>query len=70
MKLPRLLWFAAAATTLFVSNVAFANTRICVTVQQKSWYKPGSSPRADRSGAATDARPGAERERGAHRGGS
>ena len=46
MKLPRLLWFAAAATTLFVSNVAFANTRICVTVQQKSWYKPGSSPGA------------------------
>ena len=46
MKLPRLLWFAAAATTLFVSNVVFANTRICVTVQQKSWYKPGSSPGA------------------------
>ena len=46
MKLPRLLWFAAAATTLFVSNVAFANTRICVSVQQKSWYKPGSSPGA------------------------
>ena len=36
------LWFAAAATTLFVSNVALANTRICVSVQQKSWYKPGS----------------------------
>jgi hypothetical protein len=46
MTLPRLLWFAAAATTLLVSNVAFANTRICVTVQQKSWYKPGSSPGA------------------------
>ncbi len=39
----RLLWFAAAATTLFISNVASANTRICVSVQQKSWYKPGSS---------------------------
>jgi hypothetical protein len=35
----KLLWFAAA-TTLFISNVAFANTRICVSVQQKSWYKP------------------------------
>jgi hypothetical protein len=34
------LWFAVAATTLFVSNVAFANTRICVSVQQKSWYRP------------------------------
>jgi hypothetical protein len=34
------LWFAAAATTLFLSNVALANTRICVSVQQKSWYKP------------------------------
>jgi len=34
------LWFAAAAATLFVSNAAFANTRICVSVQQKSWYKP------------------------------
>jgi hypothetical protein len=36
------LWFAAAVTaaTLFVSNAAFANTRTCVTVQQKSWYKP------------------------------
>ena len=39
----KLLWFAAAATTLFVSNVASANTRICVSVQQKSWYKPGSA---------------------------
>ena len=45
MKLPR---FAAAATTLFVSNVAFANTRICVTVQQKSWYKPVAAPRRRR----------------------
>jgi hypothetical protein len=36
----KLLWFAVAATTLSVSNVALANTRICVTVQQKSWYKP------------------------------
>ena len=34
------LWCAAAAATLFVSNAAFANTRICVSVQQKSWYKP------------------------------
>jgi len=37
----KLLWFAAA-TTLFISNVAFANTRICVSVQQKSWYKPAA----------------------------
>jgi hypothetical protein len=37
----RLFWFAAA-TTLIWSNVALANTRICVSVQQKSWYKPGS----------------------------
>jgi len=36
------LWFAAAAATLFVSNAAFANTRICVSVQQKSWYKQGA----------------------------
>ena len=36
------VWFAATAITLFVSNVARANTRICVSVQQKSWYKPGS----------------------------
>ena len=39
----KLLWFAAAATTLIWSNVAAANTRICVSVQQKSWYKPGAS---------------------------
>ena len=39
----KLLWFAAA-TTLFVSNVALANTRICVSVQQKSWYKPVAPP--------------------------
>src|SRR5678816_3717455 len=39
------LWFAAAVATLFVSNAAFANTRICVTVQQKSWYK-AVAPRA------------------------
>jgi hypothetical protein len=38
------LWFAAAAATLFVSNTAFANTRICVSVQQKSWYKPAAPP--------------------------
>ncbi|HEY7371583.1 MAG TPA: hypothetical protein VIF57_05340 [Polyangia bacterium] len=38
----KLLWFAAAAATLIWSNVAAANTRICVSVQQKSWYKPGS----------------------------
>jgi len=44
MKLQKLLWFAASATTLFVSNVAFANTRICVSVQQKSWYKPVAAP--------------------------
>ena len=43
----KLLWFATAAT-LFVSNVALANTRICVTVQQKSWYKPGPGPRPRR----------------------
>jgi hypothetical protein len=35
----KLFWFAAAVT-LFWSNAAFANTRICVSVQQKSWYKP------------------------------
>jgi len=40
------LWFAAAAATLFVSNAAFANTRICVSVQQKSWYKPAPPPPA------------------------
>ena len=39
----KLLWFAAAATTLIWSNVASANTRICVSVQQKSWYKFGPS---------------------------
>ena len=39
----KLLWFVAT-TTLFISNVAFANTRICVTVQQKSWYKPLAAP--------------------------
>jgi hypothetical protein len=38
----KLLWFAAVATTLIWSNVAAANTRICVSVQQKSWYKPGA----------------------------
>jgi hypothetical protein len=27
---------------LIWSNVAAANTRICVSVQQKSWYKPGA----------------------------
>ena len=37
----KLVWFAAA-TTLIWSNVALANTRICVGVQQKSWYKPAS----------------------------
>jgi hypothetical protein len=39
------LWFAAAAaaTTIVWSNVALANTRICVSIQQKSWYKPGSA---------------------------
>jgi hypothetical protein len=40
------LWFAAAVATLFVSNAAFANTRICVSVQQKSWYKPAPPPPA------------------------
>jgi len=39
----KLLWFAAAATTLIWSNVASANTRICVSIQQKSWYKPGAA---------------------------
>jgi len=34
------LAFAVVATTLFLSSAAFANTRICVSVQQKSWYKP------------------------------
>lgn len=41
------LAFAVVATTLFLSNAAFANTRICVGVQQKSWYKPvAASPAA------------------------
>ena len=40
------LAFAVAATTLFLSNAAFANTRICVSVQQKSWYKPVAAPAA------------------------
>ena len=43
----KLLWFAAA-TTLFISNVALANTRICVSVQQKSWYKPVAPSRRRR----------------------
>jgi hypothetical protein len=38
------LAFAVVATTLFLSNAAFANTRICVSVQQKSWYKPSPPP--------------------------
>ena len=38
------LAFAVVATTLFLSNAAFANTRICVSVQQKSWYKPVAAP--------------------------
>lgn len=38
------LAFAFAATTLFLSNAALANTRICVSVQQKSWYKPVPPP--------------------------
>lgn len=42
----KLLWFAAAATTLIWSNVASANTRICVSIQQKSWYKPAAPPPA------------------------
>ena len=57
----KLLWFAVAATTLFISNVAFANTRICVSVQQKSWYKPvapsarsGAAPGGDAARAAGD----------------
>jgi len=54
----RLFWFAAA-TTLIWSNVALANTRICVSVQQKSWYKPGSS--AGAAAAPAPAKP-AERE--------
>ena len=44
------VWFAATAITLFVSNVARANTRICVSVQQKSWYKP--APASDAAPAA------------------
>jgi len=55
----RLFWFAAAATTLIWSNVALANTRICVSVQQKSWYKPGSF--AGAAAAPAPAKP-AERE--------
>ena len=38
------LAFAFVATTLFLSNAALANTRICVSVQQKSWYKPAAPP--------------------------
>ena len=49
----KLLWFAAAATTLFLSNVAHANTRICVSVQQKSWYKPVAAPAAAPAPAAS-----------------
>ena len=55
----RLFWFAATATTLIWSNVALANTRICVSVQQKSWYKPGSF--AGAAAAPAPAKP-AERE--------
>ena len=53
----RVFWFAAA-TTLIWSNVALANTRICVSVQQKSWYKPGSY-----AGAGAALQPRARRER-------
>jgi hypothetical protein len=53
----KLLWFAAAATTLFVSNVAHANTRICVSVQQKSWYKPGAWAGAPAAPAAAPPAP-------------
>ena len=42
------LAFAVVATTLFLSNAALANTRICVSVQQKSWYKPVRRPRPRR----------------------
>src|SRR5512132_807229 len=39
------LWLTAAI--VLTSNVAFANTRICVTVQQRSWYKtPPAAPAA------------------------
>ena len=38
------LAFAFVATTLFLSNAALANTRICVSVQQKSWYKAAPPP--------------------------
>ena len=48
----KLLWFAAA-TTVLISNVALANTRICVSVQQKSWYKPVPQPAAPPAPAPT-----------------
>ena len=50
------LAFAVVATTLFLSNAAFANTRICVSVQQKSWYKP-VPPSAPAPAAPSDAPP-------------
>jgi hypothetical protein len=50
----KVLWFAVA-TTLFVSNVAFANTRICVSVQQKSWYKPSAPATPPPAAAAAPA---------------
>lgn len=60
----KLLWLAAAAATLIWSNVAAANTRICVSVQQKSWYKPGSWAAAP-AAPATPAPPGPQAPRGA-----
>jgi hypothetical protein len=41
----KLLW--PAAVILLSSHVAFATTRVCVTVQQKSWYRP-TAPAAPR----------------------
>ena len=40
------IWLGLAL--LLSSNVAFATTRVCVTVQQKSWYRPSAAqgPRA------------------------
>ena len=42
---------------LFISNVAFANTRICVSVQQKSWYKPVAPPAPPQPAATPPAPP-------------
>ena len=44
-----------AAIVLLSSNLALANTRVCVKVQQKSWYKAPPAPAA-KPGAAAEAK--------------